>query len=310
MSSSGPSEPTGQAVLASLLRGVLRGILKPRNRAGRPVAAQRRWLEKVARIARVPGSIRIAKGSLRGIPGEWVEAKTRRESSRTILYLHGGAYCIGSPLTHRALAGHLALVCKARVFVADYRLAPESPYPAAVEDAVSAYRGLLESGAEATDIAIVGDSAGGGLTLATALSLRDRELPLPSNLVVFSPWTDLSLEHLGAEPPGEAMLNRDWLDECARFYAGTASRYDPLISPVYAQLAGLPPTLVQVGSDELILSDAERLSAGIEAAGGRVRLSVFPRRWHVFQLHAGVLTDSDRALREVAEFLDATAPPC
>ncbi len=304
MSGHEANEPLGQTVLAGLLRGTLRIFLKRRNRAGRPIDDQRRWLEKLTRIALVPGSVKFSPGRVGAVPGEWVDTKNPGSTGRTILYLHGGAYCVGSPRTHRALTGNMGIRCAARVFVADYRLAPEHPFPAAIEDAIAAYRGLLESGVAANDIVIAGDSAGGGLALATAARLRDLGVPLPSHLIVFSPWADLTAGAPGTESPAEAMLNRDWLDECAAFYAGETRRDDPGVSPVYADLGGLPPTLVQVGSDELILTDSLRVTERIEACGGRVRLSVFARRWHVFQLHAGVLADADRALDEVAAFLE------
>lgn len=290
-------------MLASVLRGVLRATLKSRNKAGRPVADQRRWLDAVTKVALVPRAASFESASVGGVAGEWVSGNSAGSTVQTILYLHGGAYCIGSPATHRALTGNLALRCSARVFAADYRLAPENPFPAAVEDGVAAYEGLLSAGCPPDGLAIAGDSAGGGLSVATAVRLRERGLPLPSKLVVFSPWADLSLAGLGPAPPGEVMLNRDWLEECAHFYYQNADCQNPLVSPVYADLRGLPPTLIQVGADELILSDSERLAEGINAAGGDARLSVFPRRWHVFQLHAGVLADSDRALDQVATFL-------
>ena len=292
-------------MLASVLRGLLRATLKSRNKAGRPITDQRRWLNAVTRVVVAPRAANFESAEVGGVAGEWVTGHATGSAMPAILYLHGGAYCIGSPGTHRALTGHLALRCSARIFAADYRLAPENPFPAAVEDAVAAYEGLLSAGCTPDRLAIAGDSAGGGLRIATTLRLRERGLPLPSKLVVFSPWADLSLAGLGPAPPGEVMLNRDWLEECARFYCQDTDARNPLVSPVYADLGGLPPTLIQVGADELILSDSERLAEGITAAGGDVRLSVFPRRWHVFQLHAGVLVDSDRALDEVAVFLSS-----
>jgi acetyl esterase/lipase len=212
---------------------------------------------------------------------------------------------VGSPATHRALTGHLARRCKARVFAADYRLAPEHPFPAAIEDAVAACAGLLEEGYAPRELVLAGDSAGGGLCVATALKLREAGLPQPGALVLFSPWTDLSLEQLGEPPPGEAMITRSWTSECAGFYLAGRDAHEPLASPVFADLRGLPRTLVQVGTDELLRPDSERMHARLLAAGVTSRLGVYPRRWHVFQMHAGVLRDADRALDEVATFLAA-----
>ncbi len=213
---------------------------------------------------------------------------------------------MGSPVTHRALTGHLALRCQARVFAADYRLAPEHPFPAAVDDAVAAYRGLVAGGHDGTGIALVGDSAGGGLCVATALVLRGLGLPPPDAIALFSPWVDLAGERPREAPPGEVLLDDAWLAECAGCYLAGRDAHEPLASPVFADLtslAGLPRTLIQVGTDELLLPDSRRLHARLEAAGVRSTLGVYPRRWHVFQMHAGVLRDANRALEEVARFL-------
>jgi monoterpene epsilon-lactone hydrolase len=215
---SAQNETISQRALAAVLRGALNLALKPGFRAGRPIEQQRRWLERVAQLTLVPREAAFTAATVGGVPGEWVSGRGPASPHRVILYLHGGAYCVGSPLTHRALTGNLALAVEARVFVADYRLAPEHPFPAALDDAVAAYEGLLANGHEPSDLVIAGDSAGGGLTAATALRLRELGRPLPSALVLFSPWTDLSLAELGPEPPGEPMITRPWVAECAGFY--------------------------------------------------------------------------------------------
>ncbi len=220
-----------------------------------------------------------------------------------MLYLHGGAYCVGSPATHRAITSHLARRTSTRVFVADYRLAPEHPFPGAVEDAVDAYLALLRDGDSAQRIAIIGDSAGGGLALATALRLRTLGEPLPAALVLFSPWVDLGNPDRGVVPAGEVMVSPAWTAECARLYLAGCDSSDPLASPIRGDLHGLPPTLVQVGQDEWLLSDSRRLRAALATAGVPVELQEYPRRWHVFQANAGVLADANRALESVARFL-------
>jgi acetyl esterase/lipase len=297
------NETISQRALAAVLRGALNLALKPGFRAGRPIGQQRRWLERVARLTLVPRDAQFTAATVGGVPGEWVSRRGAARPQRAILYLHGGAYCVGSPLTHRALTGNLALATEARIFVADYRLAPEHPFPAALEDAVSAYEGLLADGHGPADLVIAGDSAGGGLTAATALRLRETGRPLPSALVLFSPWADLSLAELGPEPPGEPMITRPWVAECAGYYLSGHDPRDGLASPVFAELGGLPPTLIQVGSDEVLLPDSQRLHAGLVEAGVDSTLTVYPGRWHVFQTHAGVLADADRALAEVSRFL-------
>jgi acetyl esterase/lipase len=194
------------------------------------------------------------------------------------------------------------------VFVPDYRLAPEHAFPAAVDDAVASFRGLLDQGVAPHDVVIAGDSAGGGLSLAAALRLRELALPLPRAVVLFSPWVDLSLDQLPSPPSGEVMLTRPWITQCARAYVARADARHPLISPVNADLAGLPPTLIQVGTDEILLGDSRRLRERLRSAGVAVSYEEYPRRWHVFQANAGVLADADRALDAVARFIRAAGP--
>ena len=297
---------TDQRWIAAVLRVVLRATLGRTFRAGLPVEQQRLRLQRVTRLTLPPRVASFTASAVGGVPGEWIRSRGHERPSLTLLYLHGGGYTTGSPATHRALTGHLAVRCDARVFAADYRLAPEHPFPAAVDDAVAAWRGLRGQGLGASRIAIAGDSAGGGLAVATALRLRDLGEPMPHALVLFSPWVDLTLEQLSPAPPGEVMLTLPWVRECASGYAaGTDSRH-PLISPIGADFGGLPPTLIQVGTDELLLPDSRRLHAGLKAAGVDSQLQEFPGRWHVFQANAGVLADADRALEAVGRFLRAT----
>ena len=299
-------ESLGQRLIAGVLRRVMRMTLDRTLRADLPFEEQRRRLLMGTRLTLPPRGVTFASGPCGGVAGEWVRSQGHQQSALTILYLHGGGYCTGSPVTHRAVTGHLARRCGGRVFAADYRLAPEHPFPAGLDDAVTAYRGLLADGCAPRDIVVAGDSAGGGLTLAAALRLRELALPLPRALVLLSPWVDLSLGRLPPErPPGEVMLSLPLLGLCARSYAARTDVLHPLVSPLTAELQGLPPTLVQVGLDELLLSDSQRLSARLEASGVPVRLEEYARRWHVFQVNAGLLADADRAIDAVARFIRA-----
>jgi acetyl esterase/lipase len=298
-----PGETRIERLIAAVLRTALRATLLPTFRPGRPIPAQRRRLALVTRLTLPARGVDFTAATCDGVPGEFAHARGRATMQGTVLYLHGGAYCVGSPATHRAITSHLARRTSARVFVADYRLAPEHPFPAAVDDAVAAYRALLRDGSSPQRMAIIGDSAGGGLALATALRLRDLGEPLPAALVLFSPWVDLGTPDRGVEPAGEAMLSRAWTADCARLYLAGHDSNDPLASPINGDLRGLPPTLVQVGQDELLLSDARRLQSALAAAGVPVELQEYPRRWHVFQVNAGVLADADRALESAAGFL-------
>lgn len=303
MTQANPGESRLERLVAAVLRTVLRATLLPTFRSGRPIAEQRRRLALVTRLTLPARGVDFTAATCGGVSGEFAQTRGLATTRGTVLYLHGGAYCVGSPATHRAITSHLARRTSARIFVADYRLAPEHPFPAAVDDAVAACRALLRDGGSPRRIAIIGDSAGGGLALATALRLRDLGEPLPAALVLFSPWVDLGTPDRGVEPPGEAMLSRAWTAECARLYLGGRDSKDPLASPINGDLRGLPPTLVQVGQDELLLPDARRLHSALAAAGVPVELQEYPRRWHVFQVNAGVLADADRALESVARFL-------
>jgi acetyl esterase/lipase len=296
-----------QRLLAAALRAVLRLALGRTFRADVPVATQRRRLLGVSRLTLPPRNVQFTATTCGGVAGEWAQVRAEGPASLTILYLHGGGYCTGAPASHRALTGHLAARSGARAFAADYRLAPEHPFPAAIDDAVGAWRGLVAQGIPPDEIVIAGDSAGGGLAVATALRLRELALPLPRALVLFSPWVDLGLGQLCREAP-EVMLDEQWLQAGARSYAGRSDLRHPLISPLHADLHGLPATLVQVGSDELLRHDARRLHDALRDAGVDSRLEEFPGRWHVFQACAGLLRDADRALESAARFMRAGAP--
>ena len=278
----GGAAPTrGQKLLAATLRGSLSVLLKPAFLSRSPVALQRQWLAALSRTT-LPA---------RGVP--------RRG---TVLYLHGGGYVSGGPVTHRALTSHLAKLADASVAVADYRLAPEHPFPAALDDAHRAYLALLEKGHAPERLAVAGDSAGGGLTLALLQRLRDEGQPLPACALMFSPWVDLTLTETPPTVPGEAMLNRQWLAFAAEAYAGE-QRGSAGASPLLSNLDGLPPLLIQTGSDEILANDSERLAEALDRADCDARYQRYPGRWHVFQLHAGLLHDADLALAECRDFL-------
>jgi acetyl esterase/lipase len=298
------AESPVERLIAAILRAGTRLMAGRAFRTGLPVEQHRRRVLQAVRGTFPPRGTRFATATCGGVAGEWVAARDSAPTPLTFLYLHGGGYLSGSPVTHRAITGHLASRCGARVFAADYRLAPEHPFPAALDDAVAAYRGLLAEGVAPGDLVIAGDSAGGGLSVATALRLRDLALPLPCALVLFSPWTDLTLEQL-SPAAGEVMLNRPWLRDGTRAYVAHGDARHPLVSPVFAALQGLPPTLVQVGTDELLLNDSRRLVRRLLDSGVVASLEEYPRRWHVFQLHAGMLADADRALDAVARFVTA-----
>jgi acetyl esterase/lipase len=281
-------------------------MLRPTFRAGLPFAQQRSRLERIARLTLPTRGIACTPTTLGGVRGERLQVRGAAASANAVLYLHGGAYCVGSPATHRSITTRLARLTGATVFAADYRLAPEHPFPAAIDDAVAAYCGLLAAGSASDHIVIAGDSAGGGLALATVLRLRELGQPLPAALVLFSPWVDLGTPDRGPVPDGEVMVSLPWVNECALAYLGGKDAADPLASPINGDLRGLPPVLVQVGQDEILLQDSQRLHRALGAASVEVSLREYPRRWHVFQSNAGVLADADRALAAAADFICAS----
>jgi acetyl esterase/lipase len=292
-----------QSLIAALLRAVLRTTLLPAFNPRRSIADQRRRIGLVTRLTLPARGVDFTPATCNGVPGEFAHVRGRTVASGAVLYLHGGAYCLGSPTTHRSITSHLARRAAASVFAADYRLAPEHPFPAALEDAVAAYRGLLVQGCSPALMALAGDSAGGGLALALALRLRQLGEPLPAVLVLLSPWVDLGRPDRGPVPGGEVMVSLPWIEECARLYLGGTDPAEPLASPIHGDLRGLPPVMLQVGTDEILLQDSQRLHAALVQAGVAVELQQYPRRWHVFQANAGVLADADRALERAARFL-------
>ena len=226
-------------------------------------------------------------------------------SADVILYFHGGGYVIGSAESSVPLAAELAQRTSAKVVTVDYRLAPENPFPAALEDAKAAYEGLLSQGVAPRNIAIAGESAGGGLAVAAVLALRDANTPLPASIVAMSPWADLTLSGstLVEKQPVDATLTGDGLRRSAEDYVGSGDATDPYISPILGDLRGLPPMLIQSGSREILLSDAIRLASRAAIDDVRVTLDVVPGVPHVFQAYAAVLDEGDAALRRATDFL-------
>src|SRR5579885_2123644 len=223
-------------------------------------------MEKAA--FRLDADIKAQAVSANGVPAEWITAPGA-DAGRNLLYLHGGGYTIGSIKTHRCLAGWISRAARARVLIIDYRLAPEHPFPAAVDDSLAAYRCMLDSGLTAARITIAGDSAGGGLAVATLLAIRDARLPLPAAGVCLSPWVDLegTGESMKTKAEVDPMVASGNLGDMAAAYLGGKDPKTPLASPLYADLRGLPPLLIQVGTAEVLLDDSRRLAERARAAG-------------------------------------------
>jgi epsilon-lactone hydrolase len=277
-----------------------RRVLDP----GLPWEVQRRRLDQVTRGAVVPRGTTVAEQVLNGVPAQVVTAGETRPG-RTVVHFHGGGYCVGSARTTRAWAAHLSARAACRVVLPEYRLAPEHPHPAALDDARAVMKALLGDAAPAS-VVVSGDSAGGGLALSAVLAGRTGSESLPAGCILVSPWLDLSRDP-GEQPElvrREVLLSPGWLEACAAAYAGRSDRADPAVSPLLGAHAGLPPLLIQAGSDELLAPDAERLAASASAAGVDVTYTRWPGMWHDFALQPGLLAAADSALSQAAWFVE------
>jgi epsilon-lactone hydrolase len=269
-----------------------------------PLEEMRRgWDGLFGNVKRTVGA-KATKVDAGGVKAEWIVAPGAA-ADRVILYFHGGGYVLGSIHSHRDMCERLSRAAQARVLALDYRLAPENPFPAAVEDATAAYRWLLKQGTKPTRIAISGDSAGGGLTFATLLALKQAGDPMPACATPLSPWVDLegtggSMTSKTEEDP---MVRKHLIEQMARTYVPSGSLRDPLAAPLYGDLRGLPPLLIQVGSRETLLDDAVRMADRARKAGVEVELDVWQGQIHVWQIFASRLDEGEQAIQKLGAFI-------
>jgi acetyl esterase/lipase len=280
-------------------------IAPPYKRAGMSIFKWRKLMQPYIKFQKIPAGTEVQPTSVNGIAAEWVRAPSARTDC-AILYLHGGACVMGSPVTHRELAARLSAAARARVLVLDYRLAPEHPFPAAMQDAMSAYRWLLDQGYTDKRIAIGGDSAGGGLTLQALIALREEGGTFPAAAIFLSPVTDWA--HFDGESFSTRARSDPWitLDMCkftAALYVGSNDPATPLLYPTDMNLAGLPPLCIHVGDDEVLLSDSVRLAERARACHVQVELVIWPRLWHDFQFMASFVPEAQQSLDEIGRFV-------
>lgn len=291
---------------AEAIRTRIKQLMRSTLQLDAPLATRRAQYEASMSRGHLPADMQVEAVTVETLTAEWVSVP-QAASSQVMLYLHGGGYIMGSCHSHRLLAAALAQATGARVLVLDYRLAPEHPFPAALEDAQAAYRWLVTTGIKPEHIVLAGDSAGGGLALSTLLALRDAGQQLPAKAILLSPWTDLSVSGASYVTRAERdfMITRDYLLAEAHTYLGEQDPRTPLASPVFADLHGFPPLLIQVGSDEILLDDATRVAESAQQAGVAVTLDIIEGMWHVWHAAAAVryFPEGKAAFDQIADFV-------
>ncbi|MEA1832450.1 alpha/beta hydrolase [Methylobacterium durans] len=281
----------------------VRALLVSRPRPS-DLAERRERLDWLGSLSTMPGDVRVEPAEAGGVPAEWTSTPGA-DPARVLLFLHGGGYVSGSLASHRVMVAEAGREARARTLALAYRLAPEHPFPAALEDALAAYRFLLGSGIAAERICLGGESAGGGLALATLIRLREAGEPMPGCLWCASPWVDLEMSGASIETKDavDPIIHRPYLAELATAYLNGADPRGPLVSPLHADLARLPPTLIQVGSAETLLDDSVRLAGALAAADVAVTLSVWPQMIHAWHLFHQQLAQGRASLAQLGRFV-------
>jgi monoterpene epsilon-lactone hydrolase len=297
----------GISLRARSVRLGLSWFMKRRARYETLEQSRRRFLAMENLIPRPPRDTETVTVNVGGISADRVITPGSRPN-RHVLYLHGGAYRLGAPSTYRHFTWRIASAAEAQVLVVDYRLAPENPFPAALEDAVAYYRWLLEEGANPHQTVVIGDSAGGGLALALLLKLRDSGLPLPAAAVAVSPWTDLALTgaSFALNAKLDAMVHAENVPIFAADYLAGADPRHPYASPLYGDPTGLPPTLIQVSSEEVLRDDSVRMAEKMRRANCQAELQMWPQMPHVWHLLAPILPEAREAIAEIRKFVQRT----
>ena len=292
--------------MASEQLGQLLEMLKaaPVAPEGASIQEIRGGFEQMAGLFPVAQDVTVEKVDANGVPAEWVSAPGARTDA-AVLYLHGGGYVIGSVNTHRDLVSRISRASGLRALSLDYRLAPEDPHPAAVDDALAGYRYLLDQGIAPERIVVAGDSAGGGLTIATLVAIKDAGLPQPAAGVPLSPWVDMEGigDSMTSKDEADPMVHKDGLIGMAQAYLGGKDPRTPLAAPLYADLSGIAPLLIQVGTSETLLDDSNRIAEKARSQGVSVVLEPWDDMIHVFQMFASMLPEGQQAIDRIGEFV-------
>lgn len=295
--------------MASFQNAFIRNFIKSTKRMvfnpGMPVEQYRKGMEKMTGMAKMPDGVKAEKINCDGIPAEWL-IPANLQNSGVVLYLHGGGYAMGSINTHRALMSRIAVASKTKVFGIEYRLAPENPFPCAIDDAFKAYNWLLQQGFDNSKIVIAGDSAGGGLTAALLIRIRDENAPRPSAGVCLSPWLDLAITGetaltLAAEDP---MIDLASVKSFAMYYATKEQHLHPWVSPLYADLTGLPPVYIQVSTSEILLDDTRRFAEKAKTAGVDIQVDYWEKMVHVWQAFGSYLPEALQAIQKLGAYIE------
>lgn len=289
-----------------LIEKILKTTVKFPSRQGLPYQTLRNLMDKATLIFPIDKTLQFKKLKLAGLNCEEIK-KRNAEPTQLLLHIHGGAFFVGGLKSHRAFMCDLVNYTQAQVIHIDYPLAPENPFPNALNKLFDAYLEILEQGIHPKDVTFSGDSCGGNLALALCLKLRDEGKPLPSGIILMSPWLDLSLsgESIRLNAKHDALLSVEALEEGVRHYLNDDASVDEhYVSPMFGNLKGLPEILVQVGSKEILLDDAKRFKEMADAAGAKVTLSIFPGMWHNFHMFNHWIDDAKQAMQDIAKFVD------
>jgi acetyl esterase/lipase len=285
------------------LQALSQNFFAAREAPPRPLEEVRKGTDGFSANFPPPEGITVEPADVGGVPGEWITPRAGA-GDRVIVYLHGGGYVMGSPASHRGAAARIAEACEARAFSVDYPLAPEQPYPAALDSVLAVWQALLDDGVEPSRVVIAGDSAGGGLAIAAAMRARDEGRPLPGALVLISPWVDLtcSSETFTTNAATDPLVSPALRERCDAYAPGMDVK-QPYLSPLFGEHDGLPPTLIQVAATECLLDDGRKFAAAMSDAGVDTTLEVWPDAVHAWHIFAPVVPEALAAIEAVGSFV-------